>query len=49
MTITFKTSLRGNFRILVLEEHFDSKTGEPYLVDEAGLAWIPDPADPTAV
>lgn len=34
--VCLKTSLSGNFRLLVVEERFDVQTGEPYLCDGAG-------------
>lgn len=38
--VTLKTALTGNFRLLVVEERFDQKTGERYLFEEDGTQWV---------
>jgi hypothetical protein len=36
MNITLPTKLLGNFRLLVVEERFEARTQERYLVDDSG-------------
>ena len=40
MTITFNTTLKGNFRLMVVEERFDRK-GSRYIIDEKGNVLVP--------
>jgi hypothetical protein len=42
--VTLRTSLSGNFRLIVVEERFDQRTGERYFVDENGSEWRLDNA-----
>jgi len=42
--VTLETKLPGNFRLLVVEERFEQRSGARYLVDEQGQVWRPEPA-----